>query len=402
MPDLTDISVVANPNARDNRATTAPTSDFNPAATHRARGFHRTIPGYEPTTLITLDGLAAELGVANVWIKDESTRFGLNAFKVLGASYAVAGLLAESRGMDPDELVFDQLVATGAPSPDEGITICTATDGNHGRAVAWTAEQLGLGAVVYMPRGSSESRFNAIASHRADVSVVDGNYDETVAQAAEDAKKNGWLLVQDTAWSGYESVPRRIMQGYLTILDEALEQLRGEIPTHVFIQAGVGSLAASIQAQFFELLGATRPVTAVVEPAHAACCFASMAAGKRTPLSLDGDLPTIMAGLGCGTPSTVAWNILRDYSDVFVSCSDEIARIGMRALARPHSGDPAIVSGESGAVTTGLLIGLLERDSQAVFADVIETMMLDVDARVLLISTEGATDPDTYHKIVDR
>jgi diaminopropionate ammonia-lyase len=401
MPDLTDISVVANPKARDNHATTSSTSNFDGAAARRARGFHRSIPGYEPTTLVTLDGLAAELGVANVWIKDESTRFGLNAFKVLGASYAVADLLAESRGMDRDELVFDRLAATGNDSPSGGITVCTATDGNHGRAVAWVAEQFGCSAVVYMPRGSSEARFNAIASHHADVSVVDGNYDDTVAQAARDAKKNGWLLVQDTAWSGYESVPTRIMQGYLTIVDEALEQLHGEIPTHVFVQAGVGSLAAAVQAQFCELLGAARPVTAVVEPAHAACCFASMAAGKRTPLSLDGDMPTIMAGLSCGTPSPLAWNILRDYSDVFVSCSDEIARVGMRALARPQSGDPAIVSGESGAVTTGLLISLLERDSQAIFADAIEMMMLDVDARVLLISTEGATDPDSYHDIVD-
>lgn len=401
MTDLADISLVVNPNARESSPTCSPTSEFNDVAARRARGFHRSIPGYEPTPLISLDVLAAELGLSNVWVKDESARFGLNAFKVLGASYAVAQVVAESLGQDRGELSFARLVAAVNSSRLEGLTVCTATDGNHGRAVAWAAEKLGCSAVVYMPRESSESRFNAIASHHADVSIVDGNYDDTVAQAAEDAMRNGWSLIQDTAWSGYETVPTRIMQGYLTIMDEAIEQLRGEIPTHIFIQAGVGSLAAAVQAQFKESLGAGRPVIAVVEPTHAASCFSSMAAGTRSPQSLKGDLPTIMAGLKCGTPSTVAWNILRDYSDVFVSCSDEIARVGMRSLTHPRPGDPLIVSGESGAVTMGLVIALLAPASQAMFACEIESLMLDSDSRILLISTEGATDPVSYKQIVE-
>ena len=401
MADLTDISLVVNPNARESSPTCSATSDFNDVEARRARVFHRSIPDYEPTPLVSLDALAAELGLSNVWVKDEAPRFGLNAFKVLGASYAVAQVLAESLGQDRGELSFDGLAAAINNLRLDGLTLCTATDGNHGRAVAWAAEQLGCGAVVYMPKGSVESRFNAIASHHADVSIVDGGYDDAVAQAAEDAMRNGWSLIQDTAWSGYESVPKHIMQGYLTIMDEAIEQLHGEIPTHIFIQAGVGSLAAAVQAQFRESLGAARPVTAIVEPTHAACCFSSMAAGTRSPQSLKGDMPTIMAGLKCGTPSTLAWNILHDYSDVFVSCSDDIARAGMRALAHPRPGDPTIVSGESGAVTTGLLITLLDPASQAMFADEIESLMLDVDSRVLLISTEGATDPFSYKRIID-
>jgi diaminopropionate ammonia-lyase len=398
MADLTDISVLVNANAREEAATDTPTSTFDAAAARRVRAFHRTIPGYEPSPLVSLATLAADLGVADLWIKDESSRFGLNAFKVLGASYAVASLLAESEGFAGGEVTFDDLVSVARRHGD--LTVCTATDGNHGRAVAWAADRLDCNAVVYMPRDSSKSRFDAIASHQADVSIVDGTYDETVAQAARDAERHGWLLVQDTAWRGYESVPTHIMQGYLTIMDEALEQLRGELPTHVFVQAGVGSLAAAVQAQYVELLGGARPVVAVVEPAHAACCLASLATGKRSPMSLKGELPSIMAGLRCGTPSTLAWDILRDYTDVFVGCSDAVARTGVRTLARPRSGDAAIVSGESGAVTTGLLVTLLDTSSQALFADAVEALMLDVDSRVLLISTEGATDPASYQDIL--
>jgi diaminopropionate ammonia-lyase len=210
----------------------------------------------------------------------------------------------------------------------------------------------------------------------------------------------GWLLIQDTSWPGYEVAPQRVMQGYLTILDEAMQQLNGQIPTHVLVQAGVGSLAAAVQAQLFELLGNVRPVLAVVEPTQSACCYASMAAGKREPVSLTGDGHTIMAGLACGTPSTIAWNILRDYADAFVVCSDEVAEMGMRVLARPRPGDPALVSGESGAVTAGLLASVLSPASQATFADAIEGLMLDIDSRILLLSTEGDTDPASYDRIV--
>lgn len=401
MVDRAEISFVANRAAREPAATAAPTAAFGPAATRTVRRFHNSLPGYKPTPMFSLDVLAAELGVANLWIKDESRRFGLNAFKVLGASYALATILTESLGLQADEPTFAALNSPANRERLESVTVCTATDGNHGRAVAWAAEKMGCNAVVYMPRGSSQSRFDAIASHHADVSILDCNYDGAVAQAAADAKRHGWTLIQDAAWAGYEETPRRIMQGYLTIVDEAIEQLRGQLPTHVFVQAGVGSLAGAVQAQFCELLGGARPVVAVVEPTQAACCYASMAAGRREPHSLAGDLPTIMAGLACGTPSTIAWYILHDHTDVFVACSDAVAEVGMRTLARPRPGDTALVSGESGAVTTGLVVSLLEPASQATFTAAIETLMLDVDSRILLISTEGATDPDSYSRIVN-
>jgi diaminopropionate ammonia-lyase len=395
-----DIAFVSNPAARDHALRKTATSDFDLACAREARRFHRSLPGYEPTPLAALDGLAADLGVANVWVKDESKRFGLNAFKVLGASYALALAVADFTGLDVAVPMFGSLDDRSVRSRLERVTVCTATDGNHGRAVAWAANRLGCRAVVYVPRDTADLRRQAIASHGAEVSMLDCTYDETVKTAAADAERNGWLLIQDTAWRGYHEIPLRIMQGYLTILDEALEQLRGQLPTHVFVQAGVGSLAGAVQAQLCELLGAGRPVVAVLEPTQAACCFASMAAGTPEPQSLAGDPRTTMAGLACGTPSTIAWRILRDHTDVFVTCSDAVAETGVRVLARPRPGDTPLVSGESGAVSTGLLVSILEPASKATFADAVEALMLDVDSRILLISTEGDTDPASYRRIV--
>jgi diaminopropionate ammonia-lyase len=395
-----DISVIPNPSAREASPERTPTAGFKPEMARRVRRFHGSFPEYSPTPLIALDGLAADLGVANVWIKDESKRFGLNAFKVLGAGFAVVSAVAEAVGVDVSDLSPGGANDPTVKSRIERMTVCTATDGNHGRAVAWAAGRLGCNSVVYLPRGTAETRVRAVLSHGADVSVLDCTYDEAVKRAAHDSLEQGWLLIQDTSWPGYEETPRRIMQGYLTIMDEAMQQLNGQLPTHVLVQAGVGSLAAAVQAQLIELLGSGRPVLAVVEPTQSACCYASMAAGNREPVSLPGDGSTIMAGLACGTPSTIAWHILRDYADAFVVCSDEVAETGMRVLAKPRPGDPALVSGESGAVTAGLLVSLLSPASQATFADAIEGLMLDIDSRVLLISTEGDTDPASYDRIV--
>jgi diaminopropionate ammonia-lyase len=400
MIDRTDISFVTNSAARVPHQEKTSTSVFSPESARAARRFHRTLPGYAPTPLVRLPGLAGRLGVAELWVKDESKRFGLKAFKVLGASYAVATVLAQRLGLDPDKATFKAFAPRQIRKQLRKMTVCTATDGNHGRAVAWAAEQLGCSAVVYMPRGTVAARFEAVASHGADVSLIDANYDGTVRRAAEDSGRNGWLLVQDTAWAGYEAIPLRIMQGYLSILDEALEQLRGEIPTHVLVQVGVGSLAGALLGQLNERMGEKRPMFAVVEPTQAACCFASMAAGTRDPRSLEGDLQTIMAGLACGTPSTVAWDILRDYADVFVACSDAIAACGMCSLARPVGGDPRIVSGESGAITVGLLATLLEPEGRGAFSDAVSALRITESSRVLVISTEGDTDPDSYQTIV--
>jgi diaminopropionate ammonia-lyase len=294
--------------------------------------------------------------------------------------------------LDTGELSF-ALLRDGHAAVLADTPVITATDGNHGRAVAWAAQQLGCSAVVYLPRGSSQARFDAIASHGADTSFVDCGYDDAVALAAEHAVAQGWLLVQDTAWPGYERIPQWIMQGYLTILDETFEQLRGHLPTHVFVQSGVGSLAGALAAHLNEHLGTARPFYGVVEPTRAACCYHSMAAGGAEPRRLEGELDTIMAGLACGVPSRLAWWLLRDYADVFVACDDDVAVRGMRALAHPLGNDPAIISGESGAVTCGLLVA-----SQSIDASV--SLTLDDQSRVLIISTEGDTDPVSYGEIV--
>jgi diaminopropionate ammonia-lyase len=419
MGDTLIVSYIANPRARRRAAGKASTSRFGTATALAVNRFHQTLPGYQPTPLLDLSALAGELGVAKLWVKDESHRLGLKAFKVLGASYAAAKIVAGLLGSSDDELSLDVAATRAARTLVRDLTFITATDGNHGRAVAWTAEMLGCNAVVYMPKGSSPARFNAIASHGANVSIIDGNYDDAVCKAAADAQAHGWTLVQDTAWEGYEEVPSWIMDGYLTIFHEAASQLGGELPTHVLVQCGVGSLAGALQGQLHELFGDRRPVLAVVEPIRAACCYLSMVAGGEEPKRAEGDLDTIMAGLACGEPSIISWRILRDYTDLFIVCADSVSKTGMQLLSRPLGNDPKIVSGESGAVTAGLLatvlgnaaaskhsyIGgllatILGHDPSATFSGLVQALKLDRNSRILLISTEGDTDPESYKDIV--
>jgi diaminopropionate ammonia-lyase len=343
------------------------------------------------------------LGIARIWIKDESHRFGLQAFKSLGASFGLACALTERLGLTAREsgaADWGELLAQRQRIDDEAITVVTATDGNHGRGLAWVARELGCEAVVYMPLGTSGARFDAITALGADASIISGSFDDAVALAADQADLNKWILVQDTAWPGYEDIPRCIMQGYTTLLDEALEQLHGDIPSHVFVQCGVGSLAGAMAAHLHEHLGDARPVFAVVEPVEAACCYQSMAAHTGERQHLDGGMDTIMAGLACGTPSAIGWNILRDYADVFISCEDEVSRRGMRLLANPHGRDPVVTSGESGAVTLGLVACLLGECMRKEHYEAVTALGLGHRSRVLLISTEGATDPLSYAHIV--
>lgn len=397
MPDIEKIAYAVNQVSRKTALDKASTQLFSSSVGRSVRKFHQSFPEYKPTPLARLPHLAHTLQVANIWIKDESYRFGLNAFKVLGAIHGLAYLVAHYLGKNAQELSFDLLNARSTKERLADTTFVTATDGNHGRAVAWAARQLGCNAVVYLPKGASAARYEAIKGHGAQVSIIQGNYDDAVQLAAENAQKHGWILVQDTAREGYEEIPAKIMQGYLTILHEALEQLKGEIPTHVFVQCGVGSLAAATQAYLFELFGDARPIFAVVEPIRAACYYESMSARARTPRKIRGKLDTIMAGLACGEPSTLAWKILRDYADVFVACPDYVAVRGMRILGNPLHGDDRVISGESGAVTLGLLAVVL---GQASCRRIAEALRLDETSKVLLLSTEGDTDPPMYRKIV--
>jgi diaminopropionate ammonia-lyase len=395
LPDK--ISWITNPGAREITQPKANTSPFSSVATLQARRFHRTLPAFKPTPLIKLDNLARQLGVAAIRIKDESHRCGLNAFKILGASYALSTHLAHELNLSPENFSFIEMQSPELKQRVKNFTCITATDGNHGKAVAWAARQLGCRAVILMPKGTTTARLESIRNLGAEARIIDGNYDDAVQLAAEQALREHWLLIQDTAWADYEDIPLRVMQGYLTMFDEAIEQMDPARPTHVFIQCGVGSLAGSLQGYLVERYGDQRPVLAVVEPTRAACYYQSIKAMAGKPHRVEGNLDTIMAGLACGDPSIISWELLRDYADVFAACPDEVAARGMRVLGNPLAGDDRVVSGESGAVTLGMLVNLLV---QPELAPLKKDLKINSDACILLFSTEGDTDPAMYRRIV--
>ena len=379
------------------RATRRQASPYFPALTGEqarlARAFHSSFPQYAPTPLAELSALAAQMGLKSLLVKDESQRFGLNAFKVLGGSYAIARHIAARLGLRPEEMTFAALRSEAARAALGNAVFFTATDGNHGRGVAWTARELGCRAVVRMPQGTVESRVENICALGAEVTVEDCNYDGCVRLAARQAKETpGGVLVQDTAWPGYTQVPLWIMQGYLTMALEADEQMVAP-PTHIFLQAGVGSMAAAVAAYFKQAHPQNPPKIILVEPAAADCFFRSAANGELTAVT--GEMRTMMAGLACGEPSPIAWDILKRLTAAYLSCEDAAAARGMRALARPLAGDKAIVSGESGASTLGALL------DAAVDEKAREALGLDGNARVLLFSTEGDTDPVNYRRVME-
>jgi len=362
-----------------------------------ARDFHASIPGYEETPLANLQQMAGELGIAQLKVKDESWRFGLNAFKSLGGSYAAARYVGKRLGLSSDELRCAVLTGAGARGRAGRITFYTATDGNHGRGLAWSAKMLGQKAVIFMPRGTTEERVRHIKQLGARVTVENLDYDGCVrkAEAAAETDRCG-VLVQDVSWSGYEEIPNWIMQGYGTMAAEAAEQF-GERPTHILLQAGVGSTAAAVTGYFANIYKENPPVVIVAEPENAACLYESALLADGKPHTATGNGETIMAGLNCGTPSITAWDILRNHVHCFVSVSDRTAVRGMRLLAAPLKGDPQVVSGESGAVTMGVLYTLLTGRR---FAALRKRLQLTNESRVLLFSTEGDTDHARWKRIV--
>ncbi len=367
----------------------------------RACRFHRSFPQYAVTPLACLSGMAAHLGLGALCVKDESYRFGLNAFKVLGGSFAMASYIAGRLGRDVSELDYARLTSDALREEFGQATFFTATDGNHGRGVAWAARQLGQRAVVHMPKGSVKVRYDNIAREGAKVTIENVNYDECVRIAAREAAEtpNG-VVVQDTAWDGYEEIPSHIMQGYGTMAREAADQFVsavGDAPTHIFIQAGVGSLAGAVQGYFQNRFPENAPVVTVVEAAAADCLYRGAVAGDGRPRAVEGDMPTMMAGLACGEPNILAWDILRNHSAFFASCPDWVSARGMRMLGAPVKGDPQVISGESGAVGMGLADALMLDPAYAAFR---EQLGLNAQSRVLLFSTEGDTDPENYRNIV--
>ncbi|KFB98774.1 putative diaminopropionate ammonia-lyase [Trabulsiella guamensis ATCC 49490] len=379
----------------DNRYFNGETSPlFSRRQAQQARHFHQKITGYQPTPLYALKDLSALLGIKNILVKDESQRFGLNAFKMLGGSYAIARLLCEKYQLNINDFSFDTIKTT----IKEKMTFATTTDGNHGRGVAWAAKQLGQNAVVYMPKGSAQERVDAILKLGAECIVTDMNYDDTVRYTMKVAQENGWEVVQDTAWEGYTKIPTWIMQGYATLADEAVEQMTSmgiSRPTHVFLQAGVGAMAGGVLGYLVDVYGASNLHSVVVEPELADCIYRSGVKGQI--VNVGGDMATIMAGLACGEPNPLGWEVLRNCATQFISCQDAVAALGMRVLGNPLGHDPRVISGESGAVGTGILAAIHyhpQRDA------LMQKLGLDRDSVVLVISTEGDTDAKHYREVV--
>lgn len=367
----------------------------------KARAFHRSFPQYAPTPLVSLNGAAKALGLGGLYVKDESFRFGLNAFKVLGGSYAIASEIARALSRSIGETDYAYLTSGAFKESFGQATFFTATDGNHGRGVAWSAAQLGQKAVVLMPAGTVKSRYDNIAREGAAVTIENANYDECVRRAhALSRQAERGVLVQDTAWPGYERIPCRIMQGYGTMAHEAAQQLEAygvDRPTHMFIQAGVGSLAGAIAGYYANLYGERCPKIVVMEAQAADCHYQSALAADGDIRIVSGSLDTMMAGLACGEPNPISFDILKNHAVCFVSCPDEISADGMRSLAHPSEGDPAIVSGESGAIGTGLIRAIMTDPACEALRN---ALGLDESSTVLLFSTEGDTDPENYRAIV--
>lgn len=354
-------------------------------------------PGYAVTPLHALSALAGRAGIATLHYKDEGSRFGLGSFKALGGAYAVYRLLAREicarlglasvRASELTDGRYGELTRT--------MTVTCATDGNHGRSVAWGARMFGCRCVIHVHEAVSDGRVQAIAAYGAEVCRHPGNYDDAVRAAARAAAAHGWFVVSDTSYEGYLDVPRDVMQGYALMVEEALQQLAGAPPpTHVFVQGGVGGMAAAVCAHLWERWGNARPRLVVVEPANAACLYESARTGEVT--AVHGSLDTIMAGLACGEPSLLAWRILDPGADDFMTVEDEAAAECMRLLATPAAGDPAVVAGESAVAGLAGLLRALE-DAPARLQ-----LGLDRGSRALVFGTEGDTDPQLYTRIVGR
>lgn len=339
--------------------------------------FHKTLESYKPTPLVDLPELALEYGVGKIFIKDESFRFGLKAFKGLGASYAIHKILENDPSIE---------------------TFCTATDGNHGRAVAWSANMLGKNSRIFVPKNIAYNRIEAIELEGAIVEKVNGNYEQTCAHAKIMAEGNGWTLVQDNADQDYEEIPAHIMAGYFTHFEELEENLHllpdPEIDI-VFLQCGVGSWPAAGAWYYLNRYGKKKPRLIIVEPAEAAGFLASLKAGKRT--SPGGNFKTLMAGLNCGIPSSTAWEILKETVDAAIAIEDNFMEEAVRALNFPLGEDTQVISGESGAGGFAGFIALM-KDSR--FREIKESLNINAKTRLLFFSTEGDTDPKSFRTII--
>ncbi|MCK5003570.1 MAG: diaminopropionate ammonia-lyase [Candidatus Aminicenantes bacterium] len=356
--------------------------------------FHRSLSGYKPTPFIELTNTSNDLGTGEILAKDESGRFGIKAFKALGASYAIFRVLKKiweekySTGFDfqsfRDEEKLDKLGK---------FTFCAASDGNHGRAVAWTSKMLGHNSVIFMPSETVSSRIKNIESESGKVVIIDGTYDDCVRVASEEAAKNGWYEIADTAYPGYTDIPSWVLNGYSTLfreMEEKVSEYNIGKNDFIFLQAGAGAFAASGASWLIKQLGSDRPKIVIVEPLEASCYLESIIEGKA--VATKGKMETIMAGLNCGVPSIIAWPILKDTADLFITISDDYAKEAMRRYA-----SEGITSGESGASGLAGLIALM---TDKTLEQAKSKIGIGKNSKIIVVNTEGDTDPENYKKII--
>ena len=403
-----------------NRGEVVDTSDYSFANTEKIRRLHRSLEAYNVTSTVELKNFAREKNVGAVFVKDESTRFGLKAFKALGSIWAIYKVI--SRELKLDNPTLDEIFQHRDELSE--MTFATTTDGNHGKGVSWAAGLFGCKSRVYMPKGTVEIRAQAIrdawyignfdtrrkifgnedfnrdncsAAFKADagtatVEIIDMTYDDCVKFTAQLAAKNRWHLIQDTAWDGYEDIPAQIMLGYSTLAYEAIEQMNHLRPTHIFLQAGVGSMAAAVAAVFAETFADNPARVTIVEPTEVACFYESFKIGDGLIHSATGNGQTMMAGLNCATPCSVAWKILRRLAFDAATISDDVAANAMRRLANPFGSDTKIISGESGCAGFALVNAAVDSPELRLALDI------DERSRIFVINTEGDTDPVNYEK----
>lgn len=378
----------------------APLSDISKerlkTEARRAISWIQTWPDYAATPLCPLPGLAQEMAVGRIEIKDEAGRFGLGSFKALGGAYAISRLLAARMAkVQGSEVELDDLLSAKARQQNSLTTVCCATDGNHGKSVAWGAQMFGCRCVIFIHKSVSEERKQAIEHFGARVVRTAGNYDDSVREAQASAQKEGWTVVSDTSYEGYRDIPLDVMAGYSIMATEAIEQWGDtELPTHVFLQTGVGSMAASVAVQLQQAYGENCPKIVLVDPAQAACWYDSLTAG--VPKTVSGDLDTIMAGLACGEVSDLAWELLQHEVNAVVCIEDTAAEETMRLLARGNERDQPLVAGESGVGGLAGFVALAHDDAARA------RLGINIDSRLLFFSTEGATDSQVYQNIVGK
>ncbi len=384
------------PNTKKTREFTAETALFDRKETEKVYRFHKSMgEKYNETPLVCLDAFAKRAGLGKFFVKDESKRGTLKAFKLLGGAYAVANSICKKLGVSIEDIDFKLLKSDEVKQKLGNLVFAAASDGNHGKSVAWAANEFNQKSVVYMPKGTVQDRIDAIESLGGTVVVSDYSYDWCVTEVNRLAKEKGWEVIPDTASEGDREVPTWVMQGYSTMATEAIRQLGDTVPTHVFLQAGVGSMAAAMTGVIVNHYRENCPKIYTLEPHQADCYYRSGLAGDGKPVSVEGDLDSIMAGLSCGVPNPISWEIIRNFADGFFSLDDVLTANGMRILGNPLPGDTKVTAGESGAIGTGFIDCIMQHER-----DLAQKLGLDKNAVVLVFSTEGDTDTKNYRDIV--